>query len=152
MKRKVNIWKTLKKYKLWTINEEEPWQIKAARFCTEHQNGFSQQELFEHLETMGAPKKAQSQFFSDTISHPVGSKYGRSPDGDHLWHAPIEVVSMVIDYDELKDARRNAKNAFWLSLIAIIISLITLFVNVLLVVPSTSDIDGEQKQALFKIH
>jgi len=79
---------------------------------------------------LGISERARNQFFSDTISHPMGSKFGRICDNNGLWHAPIELVSMVIDYDELREARRNAKQAFWLSILAIVISLVTLVVAV----------------------
>ena len=36
----------------------------------------------------------------------------------------------LIDYEELKEARKNAKNAFWFSITAIIIASITLIITI----------------------
>lgn len=109
--------------KVWSVplREQEPWQIGAARFCTEKQTGFTQRELFDYLDGLNVPKSAQRSFFTDSISSPMGSKYGRQDDGG-VWTAPVELVSMVIDYDELKEARRNARHAWYFSLAAVVIT------------------------------
>lgn len=64
-------------------------------------------------------------FIQEEIQNPTGRRGNRQGDGSH-WVPPLSLVSMVTDYDELKEARKNARQAFWLSIIAIIVSLVTL--------------------------
>jgi len=38
-------------------------------------------------------------------------------------------VQKIADYEELKEARKNAKNAFWFSIMSLIIAFITLAIT-----------------------
>lgn len=115
-------------FRLPRFNQKEPWQISAARFCKDKDEGFTQQQLFEFLDRLGISKTAQRQFFSDAISHPMGSKFGREHDKG-IWTAPVELVSMVIDYDELKEARENSVKANQHAIAAIVISTISVIIG-----------------------
>ena len=103
--------------------EDEPWQISAARFCRDKQAGFTQQQLFDYLEQLSVSKHQQRQFFTFSISNPLGSQHARDHEGG-IWSAPLELVSMVIDYDELKEARRNALSAWRWAIASFIVATI----------------------------
>lgn len=60
--------------------------------------------------------------------NPQGRQYSRN-DVNGMWIPPLDLVSKVTDYDELKEARKNAKSAFRLSIIAIVISTVTLIIT-----------------------
>ncbi len=111
-------------------NKKEPWQIAAARFCAENsEKGFEEKDLKVFIQSHYSVSDGHvSQFIEEEIHFPLGSKFSRSGRGGY-WIPPMELVSKVTDYDELKEARRNSKNAFWLSMVAIIISAITLLVT-----------------------
>jgi len=109
---------------------KEPWQIAAARYCVEHsEQGFEFKDLKEYINVRYKVSERHLEFFiQEEIQHPTGRQHNRQGDSGH-WVPPLSLVSMVTDYDELKEARKNARQAFWLSFIAIIISLITLIVT-----------------------
>lgn len=111
--------------------KKEPWQIAAARFCVEHsEKGFEFKELKDFINANYKVRDRHLEFFvQEEIQHPTGRQFNRQGDNGN-WVPPLSLVSMVTDYDELKEARKNARQAFWLSLIAIIISFITLIVTV----------------------
>ena len=108
----------------------EPWQIAAARFCVDNsEKGFNLPDLERYIKSKFSVSEAHiRQFWDEEICEPAGRKYSRTARGTFI--PPLDLVSKVTDYDELREARRNAKHAFWLSIIAIIISTITLAVNV----------------------
>lgn len=114
------------------IDKNEPWQIAAARFCVKNsEKGFEEKDLKAFIQSYYSVSDGHvSQFIEEEIHFPLGSKYSRTGRGGY-WIPPLELVSKVTDYDELKEARRNSKNAFWLSIVAIIISVITLMVTAL---------------------
>jgi hypothetical protein len=109
-------------------NINEPWQIAAARFCVEHsEKGFEFKELKDFINANYKVRDRHLEFFvQEEIQHPTGRQFSRQGDNGN-WVPPLSLVSMVTDYDELKEARKNAKNAFYFSIIAIVISLLTLF-------------------------
>lgn len=109
---------------------KEPWQIAAARFCVDNsEKGFEEKDLKSFIQLHYSVSDGHvNQFIEEEIHFPLGSKFSRSGRGGY-WIPPLELVSKITDYDELKEARRNSKNAFWLSMIAIIISVITLIVT-----------------------
>ena len=121
----------LKKIKFWKTSEKEPWQIVAARFCVQNsEKGFDTEALKKYIQSVYSVSDGHvNQFVEEELQMPPGNKFSRSSRGS-LWIPPLELVSKVTDYDELKEARKNAKNAFLLSMIAIIISAITLWVTV----------------------
>lgn len=106
----------------------EPWQIAAARFCVEHsEKGFEFKELKAFINANYKVRERHIDFFiQEEIQRPTGRQFNRDGDSGN-WVPPLSLVSMVTDYDELKEARKNAKNAFYFSIIAIVISLLTLF-------------------------
>jgi hypothetical protein len=114
-------------------NNKEPWQIVAARFFVENsEKGFSEAEYKEYvLKTYQIPERHLHQFFIETIQLPAGRDYTTMKrDGVDGWIPPMELVSVVTDYDELKEARKNSKNAFVLSLMAIILSVVSICIGV----------------------
>lgn len=110
---------------------KEPWQIAAARYCVENsEKGFEEKDLKKYVQSLYSVSDGHiNQFLEEEIHFPLGSKFSRNARAGY-WIPPLELVSKVTDYDELKEARKNSKNALWLSIIAIIISAITLLVTV----------------------
>ncbi len=110
---------------------KEPWQIAAARFCVNNsEKGFDKNRLEEYVKSRyGVSEAHLNQFWEEEIYAPAGRQYSRNPRGN--WIPPLDLVSKVTDYDELREARKNARQAFWLAVVAIIISAITLIVSVL---------------------
>ena len=111
-------------------NKKEPWQIVAARYCViNSEKGFHEVDLKGYIQSRYEVSEAHlGQFFNEEICQPPGMRFSRNPRG--TWIPPLDLVSKVTDYDELKEARKNARQAFWLSIIAIIISAITLFISI----------------------
>jgi len=109
---------------------KEPWQIAAARFCVEQSEiGFTLQEIEDHVKnSYKVNNKHIEHFFIEEIQKPSGREFNRI-DVSGNWAPPLDLVAKVTDYDELKEARKNAKNAFWLSMIAILISAVTLIIT-----------------------
>lgn len=110
--------------------KKEPWQIAAARYCVENsEKGFSKADLKEYIHSLYEVSDGHiMQFWEEELSLPAGRKYSRNARAGS-WIPPLELVSKVTDYDELKEARKNAKNAFYLSIIAIIIAFITMIIQ-----------------------
>lgn len=114
--------------------EKEPWQISAARYCVDQaEKGFTEDDLRIYIKSLYEVEDYNiSSFFNEEIIEPTGRKFSRNyinKDGENFWVPPLDLVSKVTDYDELKEARKNARQAFWLSIIAIIISAITILKN-----------------------
>ena len=109
----------------------DPWQIAAARFCVERSE-FTVKELEDFLEAPPhkLPRRIARNFFEDSIQCPPGRNLSRNfrqgPDGG-LWTAPAELVSMITDFDELREARKNAKWAFLISMAALAVSALGAF-------------------------
>lgn len=113
-------------------NHEEPWQIAAARYCVEHSSGkgFTVDGLKQYIKSKYSVDEQQiDYFFEDEIRTPSGKQYPRK-DEDRHWMPPLDLVSKVTDYDELREARKNAKQAFYFSIVAIIISSFALYVTI----------------------
>ncbi len=51
-----------------------------------------------------------------------GRRSGRGGNKDKLFSASMEMVSMITDYEELKEARKNAHSAWRFSIAALIVS------------------------------
>ena len=111
--------------------QKEPWQIAAARYCVENsEKGFTSEDLKKQIQSGYSVSDAHiNQFHEEELSLPTGRKFSRNQRGGY-WMPPLDMVSKVTDYDELKEARKNAKNAFILSITAIIISSLTLAVTI----------------------
>jgi len=119
---------------------KDPWQIAAARYCVAHaEKAFTVEELKKYIKSLyEVDDRFIEQFYSEEIFKPAGREHSRGfltkKDGKggniNFWVPPLDLVSKITDYDELKEARKNAKQAFWLSIIAIIISAITLIISI----------------------
>jgi predicted alpha/beta hydrolase family esterase len=109
----------------------EPWHITAARYCIDNADrGFSATDLsryikehFPHLH-----KEHINAFFLEEIMSPAGRKHSRYKQGLLRYSPPLDLVSKVVEFDELKEARKNAVEARWLSIVAIIISLLSVLI------------------------
>ncbi len=108
------------------MSKKEPWQIAAARYCVDNsEKGFQFEELKNYLKNNYTISEGHfNQFIEEELQAPAGRNYSRTGRGGS-WIPPLDLVSKVTDYDELKEARQNSKNAFWLSVVAIIISALT---------------------------
>ena len=100
----------------------QPWQITAARFCVERKE-FTLKELETFLETdpYTVPHEHVRNFFIENIQNPPGRQFNRefrkSAEGEGgYWTAPAELVSMVTNYDELKEARESSKRAMYIAI------------------------------------
>ncbi|MBI4709181.1 MAG: hypothetical protein HY764_03200 [Candidatus Portnoybacteria bacterium] len=109
----------------------EPWQIAAARYCVNNsEKGFTDDDLRKYIKSLYKVNEAYlTQFLNEEIFSPAGRQYARNQ-VENKWIPPLNLVSKITNYDELQEARKNAKHAFWLSLIAIIISAIALLVSI----------------------
>ena len=112
-------------------SQKESWQIAAARFCVDNaEKGFTEYALKGYIESLyTVDERHINQFYNEEIYKPASRESSRNfiaIDKGGLWIPPLDLVSKVTDYDELKEARKNSKRAFFLSIIAIIISVITL--------------------------
>lgn len=116
---------------LFKSNKKEPWQIAAGRFCVENsESGFTIAELKEFIHSRYKVHDSHVvNFFIETIQHPSGRQFNRE-NVKERWTPPLELVSTITDYDELVEARKNAKQAFWLSILAILISAGSLIISV----------------------
>ena len=114
--------------------QKESWQIAAARYCVVNaEKGFSESGLQKYIKSLYAVDERHiRQFYKEEICKPAGREYARdfiSTEKGGVWTPPLDLVSKITDYDELQEARKNARQAFWLSIIAIIISTVTLYTS-----------------------
>jgi hypothetical protein len=117
-------------------NEKEPWQIMAARFCANTETGLTEDALraFIIKNYPNVPPAHISFFYEEEIVCPSGRQYPRGAiaiNNVQMRSAPMELVSKITDYEELKEARKNAASAFWMSFVSIIIALLSLLVSIL---------------------
>ena len=119
--------------------EKEPWQIVAARFCVERKE-FTLQQLQEFLKK--PPHNIHEHhirnFFTENIQHPAGRQFSREfrkeSEGVVYHTAPTELVSMITDFDELREARNNAANAWTMALWALIVGIVAAFFQLVSVI------------------
>ena len=111
--------------------EKEPWQIAASRYFVENsEEGFTNDGYRKFVKSRyNVSEQHLTQFFNESILNPSGRQHQRRDFGGG-WIPPLEMVSTITDYDELVEARKNARQAFRLSIIAIIISVVTLLVSI----------------------
>jgi len=112
------------------FSKKEPWQIVAARYFVENaEKGFTEVDYKKYiLSKYQVADHHLSQFFREEIEIPAGRDYSTAVrEGSKGWIPPFELVSKIIDYDELLEARKNSKRAFVFSLLAIVISAVTLW-------------------------
>ncbi|MBI4120842.1 MAG: hypothetical protein HY457_01120 [Parcubacteria group bacterium] len=94
------------------------------------EKGFTHDELKNFIRSAYSVSDEHiEQFIQEELDFPLGSTYSRTAKGGY-WIPPLELVSKVTDYDELKEARQSSKNAFQFSIIAIIISSVSLYVTI----------------------
>jgi hypothetical protein len=114
--------------------QKEPWQIDASRFCVDNSElGFSYEDLRTYIQKKYKVRDSFIQyFFNEEIKLPSGRKWDRENDvhTDKPWSAPLDLVSKITDFDELKEARKNSTHAFWLSVVSILIALVSFLVTV----------------------
>lgn len=106
--------------------DKEPWQIAAARFCVnKSETGFTTEELGKYVRSIykELSEAHLNQFFEEEIFLPTGRKFSRTHKAGY-WIPPLELVSKITDYDELREARKNSKEAKRLAITAIIISIL----------------------------
>ncbi len=118
--------------KLFIYEEaKEPWQIAAARWCVEHSKSFIRGELEEYITSkyIGVHKRHVEFFFQQEIQQPSGRNHNRDA-VEGTFTPPLDLVSKVIDHDELREARKNAWSAQRLAIISIIISSTTLLATI----------------------
>lgn len=105
---------------------KESWQIAATRFCVEKPEfTFQELRIFLESEPYKIPDGHITAFFRETIQHPSGRQFNRQErleNDKRYWTATVDMASTIIDYDELKDARKNARHAFWISMGALAVS------------------------------
>jgi hypothetical protein len=112
------------------MESKEPWQIAAARFCVERDDTeFTRAELEQFLRENGYQIHTWHihRFFQDQVKLPAGMQWNREPRGENgteFWTAPLELVSTIVDYDELKQARESSISAWKMAAAALIVSAI----------------------------
>ncbi len=104
------------------FEEEESWQVKAARYCINSgPEGFEVAELRKYLQEMGVSNAYIQQWLEEQIQTPEGHRFPRA----HIsgrYFAPLSLITTLVDHDELKEARKNSKWAWYFSLGAIVLS------------------------------
>lgn len=108
----------------------EPWQIAAARYCVDNsEKGFEFGDLKQFIKENYAVSDRHLEFFvQEEIQQPTGRQFSRQGDGGR-WVPPLDLVSKINDYDELREARKNSKQAFWFSSVSVAISLIAMLIT-----------------------
>lgn len=114
------------------FSKKEPWQIAAARYFVENaEKGFTQNDFKEYMRSKyHVAEHHLTQFFREEIELPSGRDYSTAVrEGSKGWIPPFELVSKIIDFDELLEARKNSRRAFIFSLLAVIIAALTLWIE-----------------------
>jgi len=95
---------------------KEPWQIAAARYCVENsEKGFQQDELKKYIQSIySVGDEHFSLFMEEEIQAPSGRQHSRTGRGG-AWIPPLDLVSKVTDYEELKEARASSKRAMYVA-------------------------------------
>jgi hypothetical protein len=103
------------------MKAKEPWQIAAARYCSEHsESGFDEKELRTYIQSNYSVSDGHlSQFLEEEIHLPPGNKFSRTARGG-LWIPPLDLVSKVTDYDELQEARLSSKRAMYTAIASLV--------------------------------
>jgi hypothetical protein len=108
------------------MSKEEPWQIRAARYCV-NKNEFTSSDVEKFILELGVSKTHASNFWNESIARPAGREFNRNSDrtndvNNPKYFAPLELVSMITDFDELQLARKNSVQAWRISIAALIVS------------------------------
>ena len=116
-------------------SQKEPWQIAAARYCVENsEKGFAQEDLKEYIQSIYSISDSHfSQFIEEELQMPSGRQYNRTHRQGY-WIPPLDLVSKVTDYEELKEARESSKRAMYVAggslIIAIIVGIAQILVQI----------------------
>ena len=105
--------------------QKEPWQIAAARYCVENsEKGFIYEDLKRHIQSIYSVSDGHfSQFFEEEIQSPGGRQYSRTG-RQGRWIPPLDLVSKVTDYEELKEARESSRKAMRVATGSLIIAIL----------------------------
>lgn len=97
--------------------KKEPWQIAAARYCVENsENGFTEEDLKNHIQSIYSVSNGHfGQFIEEELQMPSGRKFSRAGK-EGYWIPPLELVSKVTDYEELKEARESSRKAMYIAI------------------------------------
>jgi len=104
---------------------KEPWQIAAARYCVENsEKGFIQEDLKNYIQSIYSVSDGHfSQFIEEELQLPTGRMYSRTG-REGKWIPPLDLVSKVTDYEELKEARESSRKAMYIAVGSLIIATI----------------------------
>jgi len=104
-------------------NNKEPWQIAAARYCViNSERGFDTQDLIRYIKSLYSVSDGHlSQFIEEELQSPSGRQHSRMVRGG-LWIPPLELVSKVTDYDELREARESSKKAMYIAIASLVLA------------------------------
>ncbi len=107
------------------LNRKEPWQIAAARFCVENsEHGFTTDDLKSHIHSIYSLKDSHvQQFIEEELQAPSGRQFSRMGI-EGKWIPPLDLVSKVTDYDELKEARESSRKAMYIATGSLIVAII----------------------------
>ena len=105
--------------------QKEPWQIAAARYCVENsEKGFTQEDLKKYIQSNYSVSDGHfSQFIEEELQMPSGSQFSRTGKLG-LWIPPLDLVSKVTDYEELKEARESSRRAMYIAIGSLVIATI----------------------------
>ena len=103
--------------------QREPWQIAATRFCVENsEKGFELEDLKNYIQSNYSVSNGHiAQFIEEGLQDPTGRKYSRNA-REGFWMPPLDLVSKVTDYEELKEARESSKRAMYIAIGSLIIA------------------------------
>lgn len=103
--------------------KKEPWQIAAARYCVENsERGFTQDDLKKYIQSIYFVSDGHfAQFVEEELQMPSGRRFSRTGKQGY-WIAPLDLVSKVTDYEELKEARESSKRAVYIAVGSLIIA------------------------------
>ncbi|MES2749408.1 MAG: hypothetical protein V4606_03375 [Patescibacteria group bacterium] len=106
---------------------EEDIHVKILRYALDNPN-FTHADLIQNLKL----NYEQQVFIGTEVSTngPFFTYVGGSGDGRGMrFMLSFEGRSRLLEYDELKEARQNSKQAFVISIFALVISIVSIFAN-----------------------
>lgn len=105
--------------------QKEPWQIAAARYCVENsEKGFTTDDLKAHIHSIYSVSDAHvQQFVEEELQVPSGRQFFRTGK-EGKWIPPLDLVSKVTDYEELKEARESSRRAMYIAIGSLIVATI----------------------------
>lgn len=117
-------------------HKKEPWQIAAARYCVTHSEGFTKESLVKHIVSSYKVNMLHiEQFYNEEIYKPAGRENTRtwlSDSSGGIWTPPLDLVSKIIGYDELQEARDSSRKAMRIATGSLIVAIIVGIVQILI--------------------